>query len=65
MPEVIAHESQIDQLVRHVRPCAVTQPVCRGLFKAVRALRLIFTARTQEVCPLFRVHTRGGFIEGL
>jgi hypothetical protein len=39
--------------------------VCRGLFKAVRALRLIFTARTQEVCPLFRVHTRGGFIEGL
>ena len=47
MPEVIAHEAQIDLLVRHVGPCAVTQPVGRCLPEAVRARRLVFTTRTQ------------------
>jgi hypothetical protein len=58
MPEVIAHESQIDLLVRHVGPCGVTQPVCRGLPEAVRARRMVVTTRTQGVRRTARIDPR-------
>lgn len=39
MTEVVAHQTQIDLIVGHVRTGAVPQPVCRGLLKQVRAGR--------------------------
>jgi hypothetical protein len=62
MPEVIAHESQIDLLVHllvhHVGPCGVTQPVCRCLLEAVRARRMVVTTRTQGVRRTARIDPR-------